>query len=210
MLAIDFKSSGQVDVFEPPAPEFFTPMDGLGAETVSLVKPHETVFVRGGGGSIQKVPWNVPGFGESDPIFGLGGDGMPGTGTVVTMWVVGTAFTLGIIALGVFLTIRAGRGVERISTKYIEKKYAGRRNVGDYEEDWDDEDAPEAWERMTERAAQHAPRCENYNKIATKLRSCKKSADCSTASERQLYLAVQHAFTGDCQSAEKFYRKSFA
>jgi len=25
-----------------------------------------TVFVKGGGGSIQKVPWNVPGFGEGE------------------------------------------------------------------------------------------------------------------------------------------------
>jgi hypothetical protein len=44
----------------------------LSSETVSLVKPHETVFVRGGGGTVQNVPWNVPGFGDS-AMFGAFG-----------------------------------------------------------------------------------------------------------------------------------------
>lgn len=32
----------------------------LGIETLFPVKPHETVYVTGGGGSIQQVPWNLP------------------------------------------------------------------------------------------------------------------------------------------------------
>jgi hypothetical protein len=32
----------------------------LGIETLYPVHPHETVFVTGGGGSIQKVPWDLP------------------------------------------------------------------------------------------------------------------------------------------------------
>lgn len=68
MLAITHTTD---EVFRLPPKEFLTPMDGLGTETVSPVTPHETVFVRGGGGSVQKVPWNVPGFGKPD-IMGLG------------------------------------------------------------------------------------------------------------------------------------------
>jgi hypothetical protein len=56
----------------------------IGSETMSLIKPHETVVVRGGGGYVQNVPWNVPGFGSSmsahtqlmgndDPMFGAFG-----------------------------------------------------------------------------------------------------------------------------------------
>jgi hypothetical protein len=40
----------------------------LGAETISRVRPHDTVFVEGGGGMVQHVPWNVPGFGDSDVL----------------------------------------------------------------------------------------------------------------------------------------------
>ena len=32
----------------------------LGVETVYPVHHHETVYVTGGGGSVQKVPWNLP------------------------------------------------------------------------------------------------------------------------------------------------------
>jgi len=39
----------------------------IGSETVAFVKPHTTVVVQGGGGSIQRVPWNVPGFGAEVP-----------------------------------------------------------------------------------------------------------------------------------------------
>jgi hypothetical protein len=35
----------------------------IGSETVSLVKHPETVVVQAGGGFVQNVPWNVPGFG---------------------------------------------------------------------------------------------------------------------------------------------------
>jgi hypothetical protein len=156
-----------------------TTMDGHGTETAS------------------------PGFGESGPnqMFGLGAEGIPSAESLVAMWVVGTTITLGLIALGVFLAVSTGRAAKRIATKN-----SGR--VGDYEDDWDEVEA-EPWERMTERAAQHAPRCGNYDKIAMKLRSCKKSAACDMTSERRLHLAVQQAFTGDCRSAEKLYRKSF-
>jgi len=55
-----------------------------------------------------------------DPLFGLDETGIPAT--YVAMWVVGTAITLGVIVLGVVLAIHAGRGVERVATKYIERK----------------------------------------------------------------------------------------
>jgi hypothetical protein len=35
----------------------------FGDETVSRVRPHDTVIVQGGGGTVQRVPFNVPGFG---------------------------------------------------------------------------------------------------------------------------------------------------
>ncbi len=56
-----------------------------------------------------------------DPLFGLDEDGVP-AGFIV-LWIAGAAITLGVIALGVVLAVRAGRGVERVTTKYIERKY---------------------------------------------------------------------------------------
>jgi hypothetical protein len=54
----------------------------LGTETVSPIHRHETFVVRGGGGGIQPVPWNLPadgdvrigagGFGDSGVFGGLG------------------------------------------------------------------------------------------------------------------------------------------
>lgn len=43
----------------------------LGTETLSPYRRHETVFVRAGGGEVQHVPWNIPGYGGGDPS-GLG------------------------------------------------------------------------------------------------------------------------------------------
>lgn len=59
-------------------------------------------------------------------MFGLDTLGQPSEEfrrTAITMWVVGSALTLGVIGLGVFLALRAGRGAERIATKYIEAKH---------------------------------------------------------------------------------------
>ena len=36
----------------------------IGSQTMSLGKPHDTVVVEAGGGFVQNVPWNVPGFGD--------------------------------------------------------------------------------------------------------------------------------------------------
>jgi hypothetical protein len=50
-----------------------TDMPVLAEHTINAVMPHETVFVRGGSGGIQKVPWNLPA--DGDVHFAGFGDG---------------------------------------------------------------------------------------------------------------------------------------
>ncbi len=57
-------------------------MPVLAEHTISTLKPHATYIVRGGGGSVQSVPWNLPadgnvrfsdGLGDGAVFGGLGG-----------------------------------------------------------------------------------------------------------------------------------------
>jgi len=47
-------------------------MPVLAEHTISTVKPHETFYVRGGGGAVQNVPWNLPADGNVRFSDGLG------------------------------------------------------------------------------------------------------------------------------------------
>lgn len=47
-------------------------MPVLAEHTISPVTPHETFYVRGGGGAVQNVPWNLPADGDVRFANGLG------------------------------------------------------------------------------------------------------------------------------------------
>lgn len=87
----------------------------FGAAPINPIRPPVTVTVRAGGGYIQNVPFNVPGYGESQGgVAMLGGSGVHMLGEDTTLPPPSsTAMTTGTkvaIAAGIGVVVAAGIG----------------------------------------------------------------------------------------------------